>query len=137
MGIGVLLRPQMVTVDRYVEAPTATVWRVLVDLDAWPRWGPTVQRAALAGADGELERGARGRVWTAVGLSLPFTITDFVPGRRWAWTVAGVPATGHEVRPDGRGSRVRFEVPWWASAYLPVCAIALRRIDKLAADARR
>ncbi|MCB0941263.1 MAG: SRPBCC family protein [Mycobacterium sp.] len=119
-------------VDRHVDAPTATVWRLLVDLDAWPRWGPTVHRAALEDAE-ELGRGVRGRVWTPVGLSLPFTITEFVPGRRWAWTVAGVPATAHEVRPDGRGCRVRFEVPWWASAYLPVCAVALGRIAEMAA----
>ena len=55
-----------------------------------------------------------------------------ISGRRWAWSVAGVPATAHEVRPDGRGCRVRFEVPWWASAYLPVCAVALGRIEKMA-----
>ena len=122
----------MVTVDRHIEASTAAVWRLLVDLDAWPRWGPTVQRAALDAGDGVLECGARGRVWTPVGLSLPFTITDFVPGRRWAWTVAGVPATAHEVSPDGDGSRLRFEVPWWATAYLPVCTVALGRIKKLA-----
>ena len=119
-------------VDRHVDAPTAAVWRLLVDLDAWPEWGPTVHRAALEDAE-ELEGGVRGRVWTPVGLSLPFTITEFVPGRRWAWTVAGVPATAHEVRPDGRGCRVRFEVPWWASAYLPVCAVALGRIAEMAA----
>lgn len=118
-------------VDRHVDAPTAAVWRLLVDLDAWPEWGPTVRRAALEDAE-ELGGGVRGRVWTPVGLSLPFTITEFVPGRRWAWSVAGVPATAHEVRPDGRGCRVRFEVPWWASAYLPVCAVALGRIEKMA-----
>lgn len=118
-------------VDRHVDAPTAAVWRLLVDLDAWPEWGPTVHRAALEDAE-ELGGGVRGRVWTPVGLSLPFTITEFVPGRRWAWSVAGVPATAHEVRPDGRGCRVRFEVPWWASAYLPVCAVALGRIEKMA-----
>ena len=119
-------------VDRHVDAPTAAVWRLLVDLDAWPEWGPTVRRAALEDAE-ELGGGVRGRVWTPVGLSLPFTITEFVPGRRWAWSVAGVPATAHEVRPDGRGCRVRFEVPWWASAYLPVCAVALGRIAEMAA----
>ncbi|KAA8946909.1 MAG: SRPBCC family protein, partial [Mycobacterium sp.] len=27
--------------------------------------------------------------------------------------------------------RVTFGVPWWAGAYLPVCAVALRRIDQL------
>ena len=94
-----------------------------------------MQRAAFDGAADALDLGVRGRVWTPAGVSLPFTITEFIPGRRWAWTVAGVPATAHEVRPDGRGSRVRFEVPWWATAYLPVCAVALGRIAKMAGTA--
>ena len=29
------------------------------------------------------------------------------------------------------GCLVRFEVPWWATAYLPVCSAALGRIDTL------
>lgn len=62
---------------------------------------------------------------------MPFTVNDFRPERGWSWTVAGVPATGHEVTPVEGGCRVRFDVPWWAGAYLPVCAVALARIDKL------
>ena len=71
-----------------------------------------------------------GRVWTPVGLSLPFTITEFVPGRRWAWTVAGVPATAHEVesRRGGISGAVRGAVV--GDAYLPVCAVALGRIER-------
>lgn len=131
MGIG--LRH----VDRHVAVPTATVWRLLVELDAWPRWGPSVRRAALDGDADELDLAVCGRVWTPVGVALPFTITEFIPGRRWAWAVAGVPATAHEVRPDGQGCRVRFEVPWWATAYLPVCAVALGRIERMALAANR
>jgi len=120
----------MATVDRYIDAPPSNVWRVIVDLEAWPRWGPSVRRAALDGG-GELSAGARGQVWTAVGVAVPFVITDFQPGRRWAWTVAGLPATRHVVTPVDGGCRVGFEVPLWASAYLPVCAVALGRIEKL------
>jgi hypothetical protein len=47
--------------------------------------------------------------------------------------VAGIPATGHRVVPDPGGCVVTFTVPWWAPFYLPVCAVALRRIERLAA----
>jgi hypothetical protein len=104
---------------------------VLVDTAAWPLWGPSVRRAALRGGAVELGLGTTGDVWTAVGLRMPFVITEFDPGRRWTWTVAGVPATGHQVSDAPGGCRVRFEVPWWATAYLPVCAVALGRIDTL------
>ena len=91
-----------------------------------------MRRATLDDGGSELSAGAQGPVWTAVGLPLRFSITDFDPGHRWAWTVAGVAATGHEVIGVAEGYRVRFDVPWWAAAYLPVCAVALTRIEALA-----
>ena len=51
--------------------------------------------------------------------------------------MAGVAATTHEVKPDGEGCRVRFEAPWWAAASLAACAVALGRIDRLAATRPR
>lgn len=130
--MGVILQRPVVRVHRRVAAPAPVVWRLLVDLGAWPRWGPSVRRAELHGGAAELGPGVRGTVWTVAGVALPFTITDFLPGRRWCWTVAGVPATGHQVDPLPEGCRVSFEMPWWAAAYRPVCAVALRRIDRLA-----
>ncbi|KQY59821.1 polyketide cyclase [Aeromicrobium sp. Root495] len=121
----------MLTVHRHVDAPTDVVWRLLVDLREWPRWGPTVRRAELEHG-GELGVGSRGRVWTPVGVPLPFVVTSFEPGRRWAWSVAGVPATDHGVSPEGSGTRLTMSAPVWAPAYLPVLAAALRRIEVLA-----
>lgn len=109
-----------------IEAPAEEVWQLLIDPDAWPRWGPSV----LAGqVDGQrFDAGATGRVRVPPGLWLPFEVTHFEPGTYWAWKVAGVPATGHRVTPTSSGCRVAFETPWWAPGYLAVCAIALRRI---------
>ncbi|WP_235672690.1 SRPBCC family protein [Mycolicibacterium hodleri] len=111
--------------------PVDSVWRVLTDLDAWPQWGPTVQRAELDDP-GPLRLGSRGKVWTPIGVALPFEITEFDDGRVWAWKVAGVPATRHVVTPHSQGCRASFGVPLWAPAYLPVCALALKRIENLA-----
>jgi uncharacterized protein YndB with AHSA1/START domain len=119
----------MLSVSRHIDAPADAVWKVLVDTDAWPQWGPTVAGAELD--TDELTLGTTGRVYTPVGVALPFTVTEFEAGRRWAWSVAGVPATSHAVEPAGGGCRASMAVPWWAPAYLPVCATALRRIDRM------
>lgn len=120
----------MWTVDRQLDAPADTVWQILTDLDAWPRWGLSVSRAQLNGAAFEL--GATGTVWTPIGVPLPFVISELDQGRTWGWTVAGVPATRHGVEPLDDGSRIWMSAPVWAPAYLPVLALALRRIDEMA-----
>jgi hypothetical protein len=62
---------------------------------------------------------------------LPFTITEFEPVRRWAWQVAGVPATAHGVEPVDAGTRLYMSAPVWAAPYVPILAIALQRIDRM------
>jgi uncharacterized protein YndB with AHSA1/START domain len=121
----------MLTVDREIGAPPSAVWELLVDLDAWPEWGPTVRGAALDKPHTELALGATGTVQTSLLVSVPFVITEFDPGRHWAWKVAGVPATRHWVDPLGDGARVGMAVPWWTAPYATVCSIALRRIDAM------
>jgi hypothetical protein len=120
-------------VSAEIDAPAATVWKVLVDLDAWPRWGPSVRRASVEG--GVLAAGARGKVVTAPGATLDFEVTAFEPGVRWAWKVAGVDATDHRVEPLGSDRcRVGFGVAWPAAPYLAVCRIALGRVARLATE---
>ena len=122
-------------VGRDLAAPAAVAWDLLVDTTRWPEWGPTVTGAEItAGGDGSrIGPGATGTVRTPGGLSLPFRVTELDPGRRWAWAVGGVPATAHRVEALGSDTcRVTFEVPVWAAPYLAVCAVALRRIERLA-----
>lgn len=120
----------MWTAERDIAAPADTVWRIITDLELWPRWGPSVKRAELDGT--ALLLGATGRVWTPLGFPLPFVISEFDPEHYWAWDVAGVPATRHGVRPHGAGCRVWMTAPLWAPAYLPVLEIAVRRVEQLA-----
>jgi hypothetical protein len=121
----------MLTADRVVAAPPAAVWALLVDLDAWPRWGPTIRRARLDEPHTELGLRATGTVQTSLLVAVPFVVTEFDPGRHWAWKVAGVPATHHRVDPVGDGARVSIAVPWWSAPYLTVCSVAVRRIEKM------
>lgn len=122
-------RSVMLTVDRDIAASPAAAWTLLTDVDAWPEWGPSISGARLETPGDRLRLGATGRVYTPLGVALPFVITEFEPGRHWGWTVAAVPATRHRVDAVDGGSKVTFGVPWWAAGYLAVCALALRRIE--------
>ncbi len=126
------LRPNvMLTVDRVIAAPPQAVWDVLVDVDAWPKWGPSLTGAQLDAPENGLRLGSTGRVHAPFGIAAPFVITEFDAGRYWAWRVANVAVTRHSVTAVEGGSRVIFAVPWWAAPYLAVCAVALRRIERL------
>jgi len=92
-----------------------------------------VRGAVLDGRGTHLGPGSTGRVRTAVGVSLPFVVTDWELGHRWAWRVAGIPATGHRVEPLGADScRAVIEVPLWAGAYAALCWVALGRLGAAA-----
>jgi hypothetical protein len=125
----------VIPVRRELDAGPAAVWAVLVDTRAWPAWGPTVRGAELDDGDALIRPGCTGRVRTVAGIWLPFEVTDWEEGRRWAWKVGGVPATAHAVAEvPGAPARCRatIEVPSWAPVYTPVCWIALGRIGRLA-----
>ncbi len=129
------------SVSRRVAASTEDVWALLIDTRTWPVWGPSITGVEPAAAGpgsgpgpGGLAFGSRGKVRTVLGAALPYTVTAFEAGRYWSWSVAGIPATGHRVIPRDGGCLVTFTVPWWAPAYLPVCALALRRIERLATE---
>lgn len=124
------LREGRWTVRRRLDASPDVVWRLLTDVDAWPVWGPTVARARIDG--GQVVQGARGTVWTPLGVPLPFVIDDVDPEHRWSWTVAGVPATSHAVEPVLGGCVASMSAPLWAPGYLPVLDVALRRIERMA-----
>ena len=119
-----------VWIRRTIDAPPTTLWALLTDVDQWPRWGPSVRSAELAG--GRFEVDESGTVTTIGGLRLGFVLTAVEPETRWTWSVAGVPATDHVLEPLGpERCRVGFGVPWPAIPYLAACWLALRRLDHL------
>ena len=116
-------------VHREIPAPVAVLWAQLAQTRHWPGWGLSIR--SVDPADASVEPGLRGTVRTAIGLRLPFEVTEVVPERSWSWRVAGIPATGHRLEPTASGTRVTITVPGWAPFYAPVCAAALRRLERL------
>lgn len=114
-----------------IAAPAQSVWSILIDTQAWPRWGPSVSAVEHDGRF--IGPGSQGRVQTAIGFRLPFLVTEFVDGEYWAWKVAGIQATGHRVTPiDDARCRLSFVVPTLAAPYLAVCRLAVGRIRGIA-----
>jgi hypothetical protein len=119
-----------IEVSQIINAPCEKVWDILVDTNRWQQWGPSVRTVDTP--EQYIKKGAKGRVQTALGVWVPFVITDFNDGFYWSWKVSGIQATGHRVEQvDYKQCRLIFEVPWLAAPYVTVCKIAADRIEKL------
>ncbi len=120
-----------ITVSRTIPAPAADVWDQLVDVRRWPSWGSSVRSAEIDGGGHRIGPDSTGSVTTVVGVSLPFSVTDWVDGTSWRWRVAGLPATGHAVAPIGDDRcRVSMDVPWFGAPYAVVLRLALAAIER-------
>lgn len=118
-------------VARTIDAPVDLVWRILVDTERWPQWGPSVVDVDYG--QRWLEQGATGRVKTVLGVWLPFEVTVFEPLEYWFWNVAGMPATGHRLTTlSAQQSKLSFEFPALVFFYGLICNKALQNIDVLA-----
>jgi uncharacterized protein YndB with AHSA1/START domain len=97
--------------ELFIPAPLETVWKLHIDVDAWPGWRSDVDSAQLAGPFGA---GSAFR-WRTAGLDITSTITQVVPGSRTTW---GGPAGGidgvhvWEFTPRDGGVLVRTKESW-------------------------
>lgn len=120
-----------VVVEQAISSTPAIVWEIITDTQYWSHWGPSVREVDCS--DRHIHSGSAGRVRTALGFWLPFTITTCIAMKTWAWRIGPVKATGHTIRRATENScTLCFDIPRWAVLYLPVCWIALKRIQKLA-----
>jgi len=117
-------------VGKTIHAPAEAVWQTLIDTRLWPVWGPSI--VAVECPQRWISEGVEGRVKTALHLWVPFRISCFSEPLYWHWHVAGIPATGHRVRPLGVAScELIFEIPYNAFFYRPICRRALNNISRI------
>ncbi len=115
---------------REISASPRQLWEIITDTTQWSEWGPSVVQVDCV--QQYISEGCSGRVKTVIGVWLPFAITKYKEPYYWSWRIGNVEATGHRLAKvaDNR-CHLAFDMPWWAVFYLPVCYIALRRIESL------
>jgi len=71
--------------DIDVNAPTEVVWKLLVDAENWSSYFPVEDQVKILSGEPELALGTKySRV--TVGFPMHLIVTEYVPGRRLAWS---------------------------------------------------
>jgi len=102
----------------------AAVWPVMVDVERWPEWTPSVTKLERLDSDG-FGLGSRVRIRQPKLKTMIWRVSEFQEGRSFTWEARspGIHVTGrHEIRPTDRGSIVTLTViqsGWLASLFGP------------------
>lgn len=123
-----------IEIRREIAATHQQLWEIITDTEKWSRWGPSVVDVDCVMQ--QITAGSRGRVKTVFGVWLPFVVTKYSEPYYWRWKIGAVEATGHRLTKIADNKcLLAFDMPWWAMFYLPVCYLALRRIEDLCRSA--
>ena len=97
--------------EEIVHAPAARVWKLLIDVEKWPRWTESMQEIQRL-EDAPLTVGSRSRVTQPRRRPLVWTVTDLEPTRTFTW-VARQPGLSfeavHRIDETGEGVRTTLE----------------------------
>jgi uncharacterized protein YndB with AHSA1/START domain len=95
-----------------INAPPARVWAALVDIEDWPAWTASIEKAERLDS-GEFKLGSQVRIKQPKLPALAWTVTEFEPGSYFAWHASsrGVSTTaGHRVVPSAEGCTVTLTI---------------------------
>jgi hypothetical protein len=105
----------MIEVTRSCALPAAELWPVMSGVRDWGSWLPTVDAVRAVDPQRPEEVGA---AYVVDQPGLPratWTITEWEPGRSFAWTSPrpGLVSTGrHELVPTPEGTTIRLAIEW-------------------------
>ena len=129
-----------ITRSIHIEAPPDAIWRVLVDIEAWPGWARQMNRLERLNP-GPLAFGSRVRVTPKGMPGSVWEVIEYEEGRSYTWTAVVAPGVrltgGHVVDPDSGGVVASFWL--WSSGPLaailsPLLAVVFRRNTRLATE---
>src|ERR1700712_3093305 len=96
-----------------IEAPPERVWEILMDVERWPEWSPTMTKVKLR-EDGELRVGSSARIKQPRLLRATWRVTELTPGRQFTWASSSPGVTtvaGHVISPlQGGGTRAESDL---------------------------
>ena len=95
-----------------VPAPARRVWAVLLDVERWPTWTPSMTDVELL-TPGPLAVDSQVRVQQPRLPAARWTVDDFVAGRSFAWTSSSPGTTtraDHTVIPTATGCQVQVSL---------------------------
>ncbi len=115
-----------------IASSSERVWQVIVDVEDWPKWTPTVSKAVRLD-QGPFGVGSAARLKQPAQAATTWRVTSFDAGHAFTWTarVNGVLMTaGHEVvkTPHGSDSIMTVHVSGFAALALrPLLKVLLGR----------
>jgi uncharacterized protein YndB with AHSA1/START domain len=117
-------------VQREIEAPPERVWEIVTDVEAWPTWTASISSIERLD-DAPFGIGSRVRIRQPKLPPAIWRVTDFDPGRYFAWSTSGggirVIAV-HRVEPAGE-SRTRLTLETRQSGLLaPIYELLFRKL---------
>ena len=96
----------------HIDAPVATVWSVMTDVERWPDWTTSVLSVRRLD-DGQFRVGSRARIRQPRFLPAVWEVTKLEEGRSFTWVTRspGLRVEGyHKVQRSGTGSRAALQV---------------------------
>ena len=101
-----------ITVD--IAAPPQRVWQVMTDIERWPEWTQSVERAKRLDS-GNFRVGSRARLKQPKFLPAVWEVTELDAPRGFTWVSRspGVVASAkHRIEPTNNGTRVTLSVAY-------------------------
>jgi uncharacterized membrane protein len=95
-----------------IDAPPATVWAVMSDVERWPEWTASITSVRRT-SPGAMGVGSTAQVKQPRLATASFVVTKWEPGRGFDWVTRNPLVTavgGHWIEPTPQGSRVTLSV---------------------------
>ena len=108
-----------------INAPIASVWQIMADVERYPDWAPTFEKAEFLGGK-TLAEGLRVRLWVKGTPPSEFVVMEFTGGSRFAWETKarGVHARAdHLLEASAGGTRLTLTVDtsgFMATLFVPM-----------------